>query len=120
MAGGSLTITGLSASEPSGYRTFGPITIQGTVVIGETLEVPLVSGDNTFAIPDQATACWIIPPTQGTVALTIRTSANSGDAGLPISAQMPFGPFCFPATVPASLIVNASAVQASPLSIVFI
>jgi hypothetical protein len=33
---------------------------------------------------------------------------------------MPFGPFCFPATVPASLIVNASAVQASPLSIVFI
>lgn len=117
---GSLTITGLSATEPAGQRTFGPMTIQGTVTIGETLAVPLASGDNTFSIPAGAVACWLVPPATGGVALKVRTSSNASDAGLPVSSALPFGPYCFPASVPASLIVNAAGAQASPLSIVFI
>ena len=34
---GTFTLTGLSASEPQGERVFGPATIVGEVVIGETL-----------------------------------------------------------------------------------
>lgn len=117
---GTFTIAGMSAGEPAGQRTFGPITIQGVTVIGETLDVPLASGDNTFAIPALSVACWIIPPPTGTAALKVRTTANASDAGLPVSPILPFGPYCFPAPLPTSLIVNASAAQALPLTIVFI
>jgi hypothetical protein len=117
---GSFTVTGQSSGDPAGGRTFGPAVIEGTAVIGETLDVALVSGDNTFAIPGGATACWIVPPSTGTAALKVRTSANPGDVGLPVSPTQPFGPYCFPSSVPASLIVNASLTQAAPLTIVFI
>ena len=117
---GSLTISGLSASEPAGQRSFGPMTVVGTVVIGETIEAPLVSGDNTFSIPLQSVAALIITPTNGMVNLTLRTSSNASDAGLPINgAGFPFV-YCFPATLPANLIVNSSAAQQSPLTIAFI
>jgi hypothetical protein len=117
---GTLTVSGLSAGEPAGERILGPVTITGTAIIGETLDVPLSSGDNTFTIPPGSVACWIIPPPTGTVTLKVRTSANAADAGLPIASGMPFGPYCFPASVPTSLIVNAAAAQSSPLTIVFI
>ena len=117
---GSFNLTGLSASEPMGQRQFGPQTIQGTVIIGETIETPLASGDNTFAIPVGSVACWITTPTNGTSALTVRTSANQSDAGLPINgAGFPMI-LCFPATVPANLIVNSSAATSGPLAIAFI
>lgn len=117
---GTFTVTGMSASEPSGQRRFGPITIEGSTIIGETLGVSLSNGDNAFSIPTGAVACWIVPAAVGGVSLTVRTSANASDAGLPISSLLPFGPYCFSTPTPASLIVRAGGAQASPLTIVFI
>jgi len=116
---GTLTISGMSASEPAGQRQIGPITIPGTQVVGETLAGPLLAGDNTFAIPGAATACLVIPPALGTVVLTLRTSANIGDGGLPLNPTLPLL-YCFPQPVPTSLVVNASAGQGAIFSIVFI
>ena len=119
MAGGTFTISGLSASEPAGQRTFGPLTIVGSGVVGETLEVPLVNGDNTFAVPANAVAVLIIAPTNGAATLKLRTSANSGDAGLPINGVGL--PMVFPfTTAPTSIIINSSAIQAAPLTLAFI
>jgi hypothetical protein len=117
---GSLTITGLSATEPAGQRTFGPLSIQGTRVIGETLEVPLSIGDNTFNVPTGSVACLLIPPENSTVGLKIRTSLNSGDQGLPINAGSAPFVYPFPAVAPVSLIVHAESAQAAPLAIAFI
>lgn len=116
---GTFTITGFSATEPAGQRTFGPISIQGTVVIGATLESPLVMGDNNFTIPGQSVACLIIPPENGEAVLKIRTSLNSTDSGLPISSGNPTL-YPLPATLPVLLIINASAALSSPLTIAFI
>lgn len=119
MAAGTFTITGMSASEPAGQRTFGPLTITGQQVIGETLEVPLASGDNTFAVPVGAVAALIIAPLNGTTALTLRTNLNAADVGLAFSGIG--NPMVFPfAVTPTSLIINSSGVQASPLTIAFI
>src|SRR5690242_9561426 len=111
---GSLTISGLSAGEPAGQRTIGPLTIQGAAVIGETLEVVLSSGDNTFAIPAGSVAALIVPPVNGTAALKVRTSSNNGDAGLPVSVSNP-SVISFTASLPTSLIVNSGAGQTAPL-----
>lgn len=120
MAGGTLTVSGMSASEPAGQRTFGPLTIQGTQVIAESLWVPLASGDNTFAVPASATAVMIIPPLLGTVAIKLRTNLNAADVGLPLNTgQLPFV-YPFPAVIPTSLIINAAGAQVTPISIVFI
>ena len=116
----TFTLTGLSASEPSGESVFGPITITGTQVIGEKLAVPLVLGDNTFAIPTGSVAAWIQAPVNGSAVLKLRTSANPGDTGLPINGtgNPTIYPFALPA--PTSLIVNSSASQTAPLTIAFI
>lgn len=116
---GTITVTGLSASEPAGERIFGPWSIQGTQAIGETLAVLLAEGDNTFAVPVGAVACVILGPVNGTSLLKVRTSANSADAGLPINgAGMPFVyPF---SSAPGSLTIHSSAAQSTPLTILFI
>ena len=120
MAAGSLTITGLSSSEPTGERVLGPVTIQGSQVIGETLALALAQGDNTVVVPAGSVACWIQAPVNGSATLTVRTNLNSADAGLPINGTgFPFI-YPFPASAPSSLIINASASQATFLSIVFI
>lgn len=117
---GTLTISGMSSGENAGQRTFGPLTITGTTIIGETLAVSLASGDNTFTVPTGAVAALIIAPTSGAVVLKLRTNTNSGDAGLVLpSASLPVV-YAFPATAPTSLIVNAASAQAAPLTIVFI
>lgn len=116
---GSLTISGLSAGEPAGQRTFGPLTIQGSTIVGETLEVLLASGDNTFAIPTGSTAVLIVPPANGSATLKLRTSSNSGDTGLPISITFP-SVYSLPSTVPTSLIVNASGSETAALALSFI
>lgn len=119
MAAGTLTITGMSASEAAGERVFGPLSIQGTQVIGETLVAPLAAGDNTFAVPANAVACLIVPPENNTVTLKIRTSLNSSDGGLPISPVNPVV-YPFPALAPANLIITAGGVSSAPFTIAFI
>jgi hypothetical protein len=120
MAAGTFTISGLSASEPSGERVFGPTTITGTQVVGETLAVPLGQGDNTFAIPAGAVAAWIQAPVNGSVTLTLRTNLNQNDAGMPINGTGAPTIYPFPVSAPGTLIVNSSGPQASPLTIAFI
>lgn len=120
MAAGTFTITGLSSSEPTGERVLGPVTIQGSQVIGETLAISLTSGDNTVAVPSGAVAAWLQAPINGSATLTVRTNLNSTDAGLPINATgFPFI-YSFPASAPATLIINASAGQPSFFSVAFI
>ncbi len=117
---GTFTITGLSASEPTGSRTFGPITIQGTVVIGETIVEPLASGDNTVAVPLQSVACLIVSPTNGTTTLKVRTNIDSTDVGLEINGNGLPTLISWPSPIPTSLIINSSAASSAPISVVFI
>ena len=117
---GTFTITGLSASEPTGERVLGPITIQGSQVVGETLSLSLVMGDNTVVVPSGATAVWIQAPVTGAVTLTLRTNLNSGDTGLPINGTGSPTIYPFPLSAPSSIIINASAAQTPALSVVFI
>lgn len=120
MSGGTFTVTGLSASEPTGQRVFGPETIIGTQVIGETLAVPLSLGDNTFTVPAGSVAAWVQAPVNGAATLLLRTNLNSGDTGLPVNGTGYPLIYPFPLTPPSTLIINASAAQPGPTSIVFI
>lgn len=108
---GTFTLTGGDNGLPGGSRTFGPITIQGAAVIGEVLDLALASGDNTVAVPTGAVAVVIIPPSGNTTTLKVRSSLNSGDAGLPINCGTSTGYFLyqFPASAPTSVIITAGA-----------
>lgn len=116
---GTFTVTGLSASEPVGQRQFGPLTIVGTQVIGVTLEMPLAMGDNTVAVPTASVAVLIVAPINGAAALTLRTSANQADAGLPINGVGLPTVFAFQ-TTPTTLTINSTASQPSPITLAFI
>lgn len=113
---GQVTLSGYDSSAPGGTRGLGPITTVGSVTIGETLAVPLAMGDNSFSVPVGAVGVVIVGPTISAISLTYRTNLNSGDAGLPISPLAPFV-HCFPAVIPTSIILHASAAQASPISL---
>ena len=106
---GQWNISYLSAGLPGGGQINGTTTIVGTSVVGEELFVTLSAGDNTIAVPTGAITVSIVPPSTNAQALKVRTNANSGDAGLPISATDPFGPYCFRGVSPAvtSIIINA-------------
>lgn len=112
---GIVSIQGLSASEPAGQRVLGPLSIQGSIVVGDTFSGSLVLGDNTIPIPAGAVGAVIIPPSTGAAQLKYRTSLNSGDAGLPISPSQPFV-HIFPSPIPTSIIINANASQTAFLS----
>lgn len=112
---GTVSITGLSASEPAGQRVLGPLSVQGSIVVGDTSAGALTIGDNTIAIPAGAVGVVVIPPAAGAATLKYRTSLNSGDAGLPISPTQPFV-HVFPSPIPTSIIINASAGQSAFLS----
>lgn len=116
---GTFTISGASVSEPAGQRIFGPLSIIGTTMIGETLELTLNSGDNTVVVPANAVACMILAPSSATATIKLRTNANPGDAGLTLHGTGYPTVYPFPATIPTSLIINAS-VSVGPLTIAFI
>ena len=116
---GEVTIAGSDTGAPAGQRVLGPLTVQGGATVGETVAGSLTSGDNTFAVPVGAIGVVIIPPlTGGTVTLKVRTSSNSGDAGLPISSTLP-SVLVFPASAPTSVIVNSSGALAAFTSLWF-
>lgn len=112
---GTVTLTGLSASEPAGQRVLGPLSIQGSIVVGDTFSGGLQAGDNTIAIPTGAVGAVIIPPSIGSTVLKYRTSLNAGDGGLPISPTQPFL-HVFPSPPPSAIIINSSAGQSAFLS----
>lgn len=116
---GTFTWAGMSAGEPAGERVFGPITIQGAVVIGDTFSGPLAMGDNTISVPTGATAVAVITPTNNTTAIKFRTNSNSGDAGLPLCSAGLFV-YQFPSTAPTSVILNAASAVSAFTTVVFI
>lgn len=114
---GQVTITGNDTGSPAGQRVLGPLTVVGSATVGATSVEGLASGDNTLSVPPGATGCVIIPPQNGAVALKLRSSLNSGDAGLPISANQP-SEYTFPTGgAPTTLILNAGSAQAALLTI---
>ena len=111
---GTLTVSGMSAGLPSGYKVIGPVTITGGNPIGETIDTSLVTGDNTFAVPAGAYAVAIFLGQATTVTVKVRTNLNAADGGLQIA---PFGgtqwaAFPLP-TGTTSLILNSSGALAN-------
>ena len=116
---GTVTIEGLSAGEPGGQRTLRPLSTVGLNTSGETIVMPLAAGDNTIAVTNpQAVGVVIVPPANATANLTFRTSSNASDVGLPISNAFPLH-YCFPGTIPASVILNASTALSAPITLWF-
>lgn len=101
------TVSALAMGLPGGQNIQETYTIVGTNVVGEALYVNLSSGDNTITIPPNAISVGIVPPNTNAQALKVRTSLDSGDAGLPISSTDPFGPYCWRGLSPTTLIINA-------------
>lgn len=119
---GTFTVTGMSSSEPAGQRTFGPISIQGRVVVGETLSTPLSSGDNSFLVPAGAIAVWIIPPAtlQAVTVMSVRSDVDVNAAsGIQWNSALPFGPWPLPAGA-TLVIINAAGDVLSPTTLAFI
>ena len=104
---GTVTVTGAASGLLGGEKILGPITITGTAIVGEILDVTLSSGDNSFTIPTGAVGVVFIPPATNTATVKYRTSGNSADGGLPISGIQPFV-HVFNGS-PSSVILNASA-----------
>lgn len=82
---GTLTIGGMSAGLLSGELAVGPVTTTGINQIGAVIPIGLVEGDNVIDMPTGASAVAVFLPQSPSGAVTFRTSANSGDAGLPIA-----------------------------------
>jgi hypothetical protein len=98
---GTITIGGEANGLLSGAKTIGPLTITGSAVVGEVLDVTLSAGNNTIAVPSTATACVIVPPSAGTVTLQL-----DGDY---ISPKWPFVKTFDPAHMPATFTLNAAS-----------
>jgi hypothetical protein len=109
---GSLTLTGLVAGLASGEKVIGPSTMTDVSVVGQITDITLVTGDNTFAVPTGAVAVAVFLPSTNASNITFRTSANSGDSGLPINPSGPW--FVIPfAGSPTSVILHATSGGAS-------
>jgi hypothetical protein len=109
---GTLTIGGMAAGLPGGYKAIGPITMTGLNTIGSIIDTTLASGDNTFTIPTGAFAVLIaLGSPSGTIKL--RTSVDSGDTGVNVSPQSGIGFIVIPLPSAATtVILNSSGTQA--------
>lgn len=83
---GTLTIEGMSAGLPSGQKVIGPVTMTGSATVGGITDAALSTGDNTFTVPSGASGVAVFLGTSS-VTVTLRTSSNSGDSGLPIGGS---------------------------------
>lgn len=117
---GTFTVSGMSAGEPAGQRSFGPITIQGTVVIGDTFSGPLVMGDNTLSVPIGSVAVMVITPQNNTATVKLRTNTNNADGGLALNPGGLPTVYPFPTTAPTSIILNAAVAVSAFTTVVFI
>lgn len=109
---GTILVSGSSLDDTSGQRILGPWNLPGFANVGETLYATLAPGDNTFTVPAGAVAVVLVPPANSTTAVTYRTSANSGDTGLPLNAGALPNVHAFPATPPTSVTVHAAGAVA--------
>lgn len=106
---GQWTVSYLSSGLAGGGQVSGSSTLIGASTVGETLLLNLAAGDTTVAVPPGAISVQVVPPSTNASTLKLRTNANSGDGGLPLSATDPFGPFSFRSVSPAvtSIILTA-------------
>lgn len=104
---GTFVVTGSAGGLSSGAKTVGPLTIVGSAVVGEILDLALAAGDNTIVIPPGAVAVVIEPPASNAVNLKVRTNLDASDVGLPIGPADPFGPWSFRGLGATSIILNA-------------
>ena len=105
---GTLTISGQQTGTPEGSDTISLTISLGSVF--EELPVALASGANTITVPTGATGVIVIPPVANTVALTLKGIA--GDTGIPLSLTQP-SVLTFPASPPASIVVNAASLMSA-------
>jgi hypothetical protein len=104
---GSLTIGGSSDGLLAGSNVIGPVTINGKTILGDRWAQPLAAGDNTFQVPNEATAALVVFPfTLEGPEVKIRTNLDALDGGLPVPASG-FAVFPLLAAV-TSVILHAS------------
>jgi len=104
---GTLTIGGQSGPLASGAKQLGPITIQGKAAVGQITDLKIAAGDNTVAVPEEATAVLIAFPFSGEPQeLKLRSNLDALDGGIPISSNG-FAAFPLPAGV-TQLILHAT------------
>lgn len=105
---GTMTISGLSQGLLSGAKTIGPVTMSGINTVGSITDVTLSTGDNTFAVPVGAEGVAIFVSATNTAALTVRTSGNLLDTGMPINPAGPWMAFPFVSGT-SSIVIHAAA-----------
>lgn len=103
-----LTISGMSAGLNSGTVQIGPITYSPTNSMCERFVLNLASGDNTVTVPPLASAVLIVVPNTSNT-IKVRTSIDSGDAGVQVAGGTAGFPVFLPFTglSPTSVIINA-------------
>lgn len=105
---GQLTISGLAAGLASGSKIIGPNTATGGAIVAAIVDVPLVTGDNTVAVPNSAVFFALFIPTTNTSNLFIRTNLDNTDTGFPIAPAGPWMASSIASGV-TSLIIHATA-----------
>lgn len=99
----------MSAGLVSGRKTIGPVTMTGTVAIGEILDLTLAEGDNVIAVPAGAVAVAIFLGTTPSVTVKLRTNLNAADAGLAVAPYAGAGFTAVPLVVGTTeVILNVS------------
>lgn len=116
-----LNIQGLITSLLTGSQKVGPIVIANTINIGSVTAVPMTSATATVTLPATAAgatpiACLIVPPANNGASITMKTSSNSGDVGLPIGTSTA-SLFSFAATAPTTITFAFGATGASTMEV---
>lgn len=113
-ATGTITIAATVSGLPTGAKSFsfayGPIV----GAVGEILDVPLATGNNTVTVPTGATWMLIAPPSGNTVQITLKGSSTDAGFALDLTRAtlLPL-----PAST-LSVILNASGTVTPELSFV--
>lgn len=116
-----VNIQGLITSLLTGSQKVGPIVIANTINIGSVTAVPMTATTATVTLPTGAEgatpiACLITPPANNGASITMKTSSNPSDAGLPIGPATA-SLFSFAATPPTSLTFTFGATGASLMEV---
>jgi hypothetical protein len=106
VATGSLTVSGSVTGLPTGSKSLGPLTVTPSAPIGDTRDVPLTTGDNTVTVPAGTTLVVITLPAGNTQAVKLKQVG--GDSGTPLALAGLGAVLVFPASPPASFVLNAA------------
>lgn len=104
MATSQFNIQGLIQNLVSGLKKIGPVVIANSNNIGVITWVAMGTtiSPAAIAVPSGAIACLIVPPVNNVATITMKTSLNSGDTGLPIAPSVA-SLIAFAATAPTTM-----------------